>query len=61
MANVEMNTFVVMRVYKNVTPSVILTTQNSEDAHTYAKIMKRSEPEYNYAVGKVETLITNKQ
>lgn len=61
MCKTDIGAFVVLRVYKNVTPSVIFTTQNSKDAHTYAEIMKRSEPEYDYAVGKVETLITNEQ
>lgn len=61
MCNTVIGAFVVLRVYKNVNPSVIFTTQNSKDAHLYAEIMKRSEPEYDYAVGRVETLITSEQ
>lgn len=58
MANVEMNTFVVMRVYKSITPSVVFTTPISQDAEQYANIMKRAEPDYDFAVAKVEYLVS---
>ena len=58
MANVEVGTFVVMRVYKSITPSVVFTTPISQDAEQYANIMKRAEPEYDFAVAEVIYAVT---
>ena len=56
MQNVDCGAYVVLRVYKSITPSVLFTTQNRQDALQYAQIMKRTEPNYDYAVSKVEVL-----
>lgn len=61
MANIEVNTFVVLRCYKTITPSVVFTTPISEDAHNYAEIMKRSEPDYDFAVAEVIYTISSEE
>ena len=58
MANVEIGTFVVMRVYKSIIPSVVFTTPISQDAEQYANIMKRAEPDFDFAVAEVKYLIS---
>ena len=58
MVNVEIGTFVVMRVYKSITPSVVFTTPIYQDAEQYANIMKRAEPEYDFAVAEIKYTVT---
>ena len=58
MTNIECGVFVVLRVYKNVTPSVVFTTPIYQDAEQYADIMKRAEPEYDFAVAEVQYAVT---
>lgn len=54
MQTIEKDTYVVMRVYNTASlSSILFTTPDSQDAQSYASIMKRAEPEYEYAVAKV--------
>lgn len=48
--------YIVVRVYRNINSSVIFTTMNSQDAVSYADIMKRNEPDSDFAVAKVTDL-----
>lgn len=61
MCNIEIGTYVVLRVYKSITPSVVFTTNIREDAVDYANIMKRSEPDYDFAVAEVRYKIYGNQ
>ena len=61
MTNVKVGTYVVMRVYKGINPSVIFTTSIYADAVSYANIMKRAEPDYDFAVADVKYTISSEQ
>lgn len=49
--------YVVLKIFSAISPSVIFTTDREADAEAYAKIMKRAEPEYDFAVARVTFLV----
>lgn len=48
-----MDQFLVLKVYKYVSPDVVGTFADEEDALQFGALMKRSNPDYRYAVAKL--------
>lgn len=45
-----MKEFVVIKLYKFASPDVVFSTDDASDAHSYANILQRNDPEHQYAV-----------
>ena len=45
-----MKQFVVLKLYTTVLPDVVFQSTDASDAHSYCNIMRRNDPDHNYAV-----------